>query len=122
MLQRIYATAFPHHRGASGIISEFDVKRPSAATHRKLGKELDLFLDPRRRPRLLPSSIPRDDHPHMSLNRSVRKIHDAKRLRGNQDAIILNRELWRVGTLGIITGIIMYFTKIDDEDLLASSP
>ena len=112
-LQRIYGTCF---------FTEEDLKRHleilkerEARDHRKLGKELELFMISEYGPGF-PFWLPKGMILRRSLEEFWYKIHTREGYQFIQTPIMLNKELWEISGHWMNYRENMYTSKIDDHD------
>ena len=113
MLQRIYGVAYPNKEELAAYLER--VEEAKRRDHRKLGKELDLFMICDEGPGF-PFFLPKGMIIRNELEAYWRQLH---RQRGYQEVrtpLILNEELWHRSGHWDHYQENMYFTKIDDED------
>lgn len=113
MLQRIYATSFPEKAMLDDYL--FKLEEAKKRDHRKLGKELGLFVLLDEGPGF-PFFLPKGMILRNCLERYWREVHDDAGYQEIRTPIILNRELWERSGHWDHYRDNMYFTKIDDED------
>lgn len=113
MLQRIYGTAFENKEA----LDEYLFMREEAAKrdHRKLGKELDLFMISDEGPGF-PFFLPKGMVLRNILEDFWRKQHVEAGYEEIKTPIILNEELWHRSGHWDHYKENMYFTKIDEAD------
>ena len=112
-LQRVYGTCF---------FTEEDLKRHleilkerEARDHRKLGKELELFMISEYGPGF-PFWLPKGMILRRSLEEFWYKIHTREGYQFIQTPIMLNKELWEISGHWMNYRENMYTSKIDDHD------
>jgi len=113
MLQRIYGTSFPKKKDLDDYLQMLEEAKKR--DHRKLGKELDLFLlldEGKGFPFFLPKGVE-------LKNTLINYWREVRRKRGYveiETPIILSRSLWETSGHWYHYKDNMYTTKIDDED------
>lgn len=113
MLQRIYATSFPEKAMLEDYL--YKLKEAKKRDHRKLGKELGLFVLLDEGPGF-PFFLPRGMILRNALERYWREVHDDAGYQEIRTPIILKRELWERSGHWDKYRENMYFTTIDEED------
>lgn len=113
MLQRIYGTSFPKKEDLDAYLNR--IEEAKKRDHRKLGKELSLFLLKDEGPGF-PFFLPNGMTLRNTLIDYWRGVHKRYGYVEISTPVILNRDLWeRSGHWGHYKGN-MYTTLIDDED------
>ena len=113
MLQRIYGTAFPKKAELDEHLTR--IEEAKKRDHRKLGKELDLFLLKEEGPGF-PFFLPNGTTVKNELTNFWREVHQAAGYQEIQSPVILSRHLWeRSGHWGHYSQN-MYTTQIDEAD------
>lgn len=113
MLQRIYGTAFPKNAELEEYLTR--IEEAKKRDHRKLGKELGLFMMRDEGPGF-PFFLPNGMTLKNELLNYWRSIHRKNGYQEIQTPVILNRQLWEIsGHWDHYQGN-MYTTVIDDED------
>ncbi len=113
MLQRIYATSFPTAAELEDYINK--VEEAKKRDHRKLGRELDLFILLDEGPGF-PFFLPKGMILRNELEKFWREEHQKAGYDEIKTPIILNRELWENSGHWEHYQENMYFTKIDEGD------
>ena len=113
MLQRIYGTSFPTQEELDAYLAK--KKKKKKRDHRKIGKEMDLFMFSDAGPGF-PFFLPNG----MVLRNELEKFWKDEHVKHDyveiKTPLILNEELWRTSGHWDHYAENMYFTKIDDED------
>ncbi|MEA4895180.1 MAG: threonine--tRNA ligase [Oscillospiraceae bacterium] len=113
MLQRIYGTCFPKKEELDAYLER--IEEAKKRDHRKLGRELDLFMLTDEGPGF-PFFLPKGMVLRNELENYWRELHRRCGYQEIKTPMILNEELWhRSGHWGHYKDN-MYFTKIDGED------
>ena len=113
MLQRIYGTAFPKKAELDEHLER--IEEAKKRDHRKLGKELELFLLKEEGPGF-PFFLPNGTIVKNELTNYWRKVHGEAGYHEIQSPIMLSRHLWeRSGHWGHYSKN-MYTTQIDEAD------
>ena len=113
MLQRIYATSFPQKSLMDDYLQKLEEAK--RRDHRKLGKELGLFVVLDEGPGF-PFFLPKGMVLRNELENFWRQEHHKAGYQEIKTPIILNRELWEMSGHWDHYKDNMYFTKIDDKD------
>lgn len=113
MLQRIYATSFPKKSMLDDYLTKLEEAKKR--DHRKLGKELGLFVLLEEGPGF-PFFLPKGMILRNELEKFWREEHMKTGYQEIRTPIILNRELWERSGHWDHYKENMYFTRIDDED------
>ena len=113
MLQRIYATAFPSQEELDEYIQKLEEAK--ARDHRKIGKEMDLFMLVDEGPGF-PFFLPKGMIIRNELESFWRAEHRKRGYEEIKTPLILNEQLWRTSGHWDHYKDNMYFTKIDDAD------
>jgi threonyl-tRNA synthetase len=113
MLQRIYATAFPKQSQLDDYLHK--IEEAKKRDHRKLGKELGLFVLLDEGPGF-PFFLPKGMILRNQLESFWREQHEIAGYQEIRTPIILNRELWERSGHWEHYKENMYFTKIDEQD------
>ena len=113
MLQRIYATAFPTQEELDEYIQKLEEAK--ARDHRKIGKEMDLFMLVDEGPGF-PFFLPKGMIIRNELESFWRAEHIKRGYEEIKTPLILNEQLWRTSGHWDHYKDNMYFTKIDDAD------
>ena len=113
MLQRIYATAFPTQEELDEYIQKLEEAK--ARDHRKIGKEMDLFMLVDEGPGF-PFFLPKGMIIRNELESFWRAEHRKRGYEEIKTPLILNEQLWRTSGHWEHYKDNMYFTKIDDAD------
>lgn len=113
MLQRIYATAFPKQSQLDDYLHK--IEEAKKRDHRKLGKELGLFVLLDEGPGF-PFFLPKGMILRNQLESYWREQHEIAGYQEIRTPIILNRELWERSGHWEHYKENMYFTKIDEQD------
>ena len=113
MLQRIYATAFPTQEELDEYIQKLEEAK--ARDHRKIGKEMDLFMLVDEGPGF-PFFLPKGMIIRNELESFWRAEHRKRGYEEIKTPLILNEQLWRTSGNWDHYKDNMYFTKIDDAD------
>ena len=101
MLQRIYGTAFSHPEGAGRAHLKL-VEEAKARDHRKLGKELELFMFHEYAPGA-PFWLPKGMAVFRELERYARELQDARGYQEISTPILVNKRLWSSRVTGSTT-------------------
>lgn len=113
MLKRIYGISFTKKSDLDKYL--FQIKEAKKRDHKKLGKELDIFMTSEEGPGF-PFFLP---HGTIIYNRLIefwREEHKAAGYKEIMTPMILNRRLWEKSGHWDHYKDNMYFTKIDEED------
>ena len=113
MLQRIYGISFEKQKELDEYLAF--VEEAKKRDHRKLGKELDLFLLKDEGPGF-PFYLPNGMIIKNELEEYWRQLHIREGYGEIKTPLILNRDLWMTSGHWDHYKDNMYFTKIDDED------
>ncbi len=113
MLQRVYGTAFEKKKDLDAYLKMLEEAKKR--DHRKLGKELGLFMIPEEGPGF-PLFLPRGVELKAALMKYWEEIHRESRYVEIETPIILNRKLWETSGHWYHYKENMYTVKIDDED------
>jgi len=113
MLQRIYGTCFQSKDELDAYLAR--VEEAKRRDHRKLGRELDLFMIADEGPGF-PFFLPKGMVLRNELLDFWRKLHRARGYQEISTPIILNAELWHRSGHWDHYKDNMYFTKIDEAD------
>ncbi|NLU50151.1 MAG: threonine--tRNA ligase [Syntrophomonadaceae bacterium] len=113
MLQRIYGTSFPQKALLDDYL--YKVEEAKKRDHRRLGKELDLFVVLDEGPGF-PFFLPKGMIIRNELERFWREEHARAGYQEIRTPVILNRGLWERSGHWDHYRENMYFTVIDDED------
>ena len=113
MLQRIYATSFPKQAMLDDYLNKLEEAKKR--DHRKLGKELGLFVLLDEGPGF-PFFLPKGMVLRNELEQYWREQHQKAGYQEIRTPIILNRELWERSGHWDHYKENMYFTKIDEQD------
>jgi threonyl-tRNA synthetase len=113
MLQRIYGTAFPKKAQLDDHL--FKLEEARKRDHRRLGRELDLFVVLDEGPGF-PFFLPKGMVVRNELERFWREEHVRAGYQEIRTPIILDRELWERSGHWEHYRENMYFTRIDDGD------
>ncbi len=113
MLQRIYATSFPKQAQLDDYLHKLEEAKKR--DHRKLGKELGLFMLVDEAPGF-PFFLPKGMTLRNELEKYWREQHQLAGYQEIRTPIILNRELWERSGHWDHYKENMYFTKIDEQD------
>lgn len=113
MLQRIYGTCFPKKADLDAYLERLEEAK--RRDHRKLGRELDLFMLVDEGPGF-PFFLPKGMVLRNELERYWREVHAAAGYQEVKAPLILNEELWHRSGHWDHYQNNMYFTKIDGGD------
>ena len=113
MLQRIYGTCFQKKEELDAYLAR--IEEAKKRDHRKLGKELDLFMIADEGPGF-PFFLPKGMVLRNELERFWRELHRSCGYQEIKTPMILNEELWHRSGHWDKYKENMYFTKIDGED------
>lgn len=113
MLQRVYATSFPKQAQLDDYLHKLEEAKKR--DHRKLGKELGLFVLVDEGPGF-PIFLPKGMIIRNELEKYWREQHELAGYQEIRTPIILNRELWERSGHWDHYKENMYFTKIDEQD------
>lgn len=113
MLQRIYGTCFPKKEELDAYLAR--IEEAKKRDHRKLGRELDLFMLTDEGPGF-PFFLPKGMVLRNELENFWRELHRQCGYQEIKTPMILNEELWHKSGHWDKYKQNMYFTKIDGED------
>ena len=113
MLTRIYGTAYPKNADLEAYLTMLEEAKKR--DHRKLGKELDLFMFAEEGPGF-PFFLPKGMVLKNTLMQYWREIHEREGYVEISTPIMLNRQLWETSGHWDHYKENMYTTKIDGED------
>lgn len=113
MLQRVYGTAFEKKKDLDAHLRMLEEAKKR--DHRKLGKELGLFMIPEEGPGF-PLFLPRGVELKATLMKYWEEIHRESRYVEIETPIILNKKLWETSGHWYHYKENMYTVKIDEED------
>ena len=113
MLQRIYGTSFPSQVELDEHLAK--IEEAKKRDHRKIGKEMDLFLMRDEGPGF-PFFLPKGMIVRNELENFWRVEHQKHNYQEIKTPLILNEELWHTSGHWDNYKDNMYFTKIDGED------
>lgn len=113
MLQRVYGTSFEKAKDLDEYLNMLEEAKKR--DHRKLGKELGLFMIPEEGPGF-PLFLPRGMELKHALMKFWEEIHREDKYVEIETPIILNRKLWETSGHWFHYKENMYTVKIDDED------
>jgi len=113
MLQRIYGTCFPKKEELDAYLARMEEAKKR--DHRKLGRELDLFMLTEEGPGF-PFFLPKGMVLRNELENFWRELHRQCGYQEIKTPMILNEELWHRSGHWDKYKQNMYFTKIDGED------
>lgn len=113
MLQRIYGTSFPSQAELDEYLAK--VEEAKKRDHRKIGKEMDLFMIADEGPGF-PFFLPKGMIIRNELENFWKQEHYLRGYEEIRTPLILNEQLWRTSGHWDHYKDNMYFTKIDDED------
>lgn len=113
MLQRIYGTCFQKKEELDAYLAR--IEEAKKRDHRKLGRELDLFMITEEGPGF-PFFLPKGMTLRNELENFWRELHRKCGYQEIKTPIILNEELWHRSGHWDHYKENMYFTKIDDGD------
>ncbi len=113
MLQRIYGTSFPTVEELDDYLEKLEEAK--RRDHRKIGKEMDLFLIREEGPGF-PFFMPKGMVIRNHLEGFWRKEHEKRGYSEIKTPLILSEELWKTSGHYDHYKDNMYFTKIDDMD------
>ena len=113
MLQRIYGTCFPKKEELDAYLAR--IEEAKKRDHRKLGRELDLFMIADEGPGF-PFFLPKGMALRNELESFWRELHRQCGYQEIKTPMILNEELWHRSGHWDKYKENMYFTKIDGED------
>ncbi|TQQ84846.1 threonine--tRNA ligase [Peptacetobacter hominis] len=113
MLQRIYGVSFEKNKDLEEYLNMLEEAKKR--DHRKLGKELKLFMIPEEGPGF-PLMLPRGMALKNELLNYWREVHRNDGYIEIETPIILNRKLWETSGHWYHYKENMYTVKIDDED------
>ena len=113
MLQRIYGVSFEKNKDLEEHLHMLEEAKKR--DHRKLGKELGLFMIPEEGPGF-PLMLPKGMALKNSLLEYWREVHRAAEYVEIETPIILNRKLWETSGHWYHYKENMYTVKIDEED------
>ncbi len=113
MLQRIYGTSFPSQEELDEYLAK--IEEAKKRDHRKLGKEMDLFMIADEGPGF-PFFLPKGMIIRNELESFWKQEHYNRGYEEIRTPLILNEQLWRTSGHWDHYKDNMYFTKIDDED------
>ncbi|MGI5985481.1 MAG: threonine--tRNA ligase [Clostridiales bacterium] len=113
MLQRIYGTCFQKKEELDAYLAR--IEEAKKRDHRKLGRELDLFMMTDEGPGF-PFFLPKGMVLRNELENYWRELHRKYGYQEIKTPMILNEELWHRSGHWDHYQNNMYFTKIDEED------
>ena len=113
MLQRIYGTSFPKKEELDAYLER--IEEAKKRDHRKIGKELDLFMLTDEGPGF-PFFLPKGMVLRNELENYWRELHRKCGYQEIKTPMILNEQLWHQSGHWDHYKENMYFTKIDGED------
>ena len=113
MLQRIYGTSFPSQAELDEYLAK--VEEAKKRDHRKIGKEMDLFMIADEGPGF-PFFLPKGMIIRNELEAFWRDEHKKRGYEEIKTPLILNEQLWRTSGHWDHYKDNMYFTNIDDGD------
>lgn len=113
MLQRVYGTSFEKNKDLEEYLKMLEEAKKR--DHRKIGKELDLFMIPEEGPGF-PLFLPRGMELKKSLMKYWEEIHREDGYVEIETPIILNRKLWETSGHWFHYKENMYTVQIDEED------
>lgn len=113
MLQRVYGTSFEKTKDLEEYLNMLEEAKKR--DHRKLGKELGLFMIPEEGPGF-PLFLPRGMELKHALMKFWEEIHREDKYVEIETPIILNRKLWETSGHWFHYKENMYTVKIDEED------
>lgn len=113
MLQRVYGTSFEKAKDLEEYLNMLEEAKKR--DHRKLGKELGLFMIPEEGPGF-PLFLPRGMELKHALMKFWEEIHREDKYVEIETPIILNRKLWETSGHWFHYKENMYTVKIDEED------
>ena len=113
MLQRIYGTCFPSQAELDEYLTKLEEAKKR--DHRKLGKEMDLFMIAEEGPGF-PFFLPKGMVIRNELENFWKKEHYKRGYEEIRTPLILNEQLWRTSGHWDHYKDNMYFTQIDEED------
>ncbi|MEG0249236.1 MAG: threonine--tRNA ligase [Peptostreptococcus sp.] len=113
MLQRVYGTSFEKKKDLDAHLKMLEEAK--RRDHRKIGRELDLFMIPEEGPGF-PLFLPRGVELKQALMKYWEEIHREDRYVEIETPIILNRSLWETSGHWFHYKENMYTVKIDEED------
>lgn len=113
MLQRIYGVSFEKNKDLEEYLHMLEEAKKR--DHRKLGKELGLFMIPEEGPGF-PLMLPKGMALKNALLEYWREVHRAAEYVEIETPIILNRKLWETSGHWYHYKENMYTVKIDEED------
>ena len=113
MLQRVYGTSFEKKKDLDAHL--LMLEEAKKRDHRKLGKELGLFMIPDEGPGF-PLFLPRGIELKQSLMKYWEEIHRENHYVEIETPIILNRKLWETSGHWFHYKENMYTVQIDEED------
>lgn len=113
MLQRIYGTSFPTQEELDLYLKK--IEEAKKRDHRKIGKELELFMIPEEGPGF-PLFLPKGIELKKSLMKYWDEVHGQAGYMEIETPIILNRKLWETSGHWFHYKENMYTVQIDDED------
>lgn len=113
MLQRVYGTSFPKVSMLEEHLNMLEEAKKR--DHRKLGKELELFMIPEEGPGF-PMFLPKGMIIKEELIKYWREVHKRRGYVEIETPMILNRQLWETSGHWYHYKENMYSLKIDEED------
>lgn len=113
MLQRVYGTSFEKKKDLDAYL--LMLEEAKKRDHRKLGKELGLFMIPDEGPGF-PLMLPRGTELKNALMEYWEELHREARYVEIETPIILNRKLWETSGHWFHYKENMYTVEIDEED------
>lgn len=113
MLQRVYGTAFPSKKELEEHL--YLLEEAKKRDHRKLGKELELFMFSEEAPGM-PFFLPKGTIIRNELEQYERGLQTAKDYREVRTPFIMNQRLWEQSGHWHHYHENMYFTEVDDTN------
>ncbi|WP_088068422.1 threonine--tRNA ligase [Gottfriedia luciferensis] len=113
MLQRVYGTAFPSKKELEEHL--FLLEEAKKRDHRKLGKELELFMFSEEAPGM-PFFLPKGTIIRNELEQYERGLQTAKDYKEVRTPFIMNQRLWEQSGHWHHYHENMYFTEVDDTN------
>lgn len=112
VLQRIYGVAFPSQKALADYLHF--VEEAGKRNHRKLGRELELFMFSDEAPGM-PFYLPNGQIMRNELERFLRKLQNAYNYKEVRTPIMMNQRLWEQSGHWDHYKENMYFSKVDEQ-------
>lgn len=111
MLQRVYGTAFPSREQLEELLQKLEEAK--ARDHRKLGRELELFMFSEEAPGM-PFYLPKGMAVRQELEQLMRELHGQRGYEEVRTPLMMNNRLWEQSGHWDHYKDNMYFTQVDD--------